>query len=200
MERLTCWGIWSIKSYTISVAKMTGVGFSDCWEQHNKEQHTLCVIFTWQIHQVINIIFWCESILIHHSSGICRREVSCMKLDGHGSTIHQLVSLDKYSIRTKISHQRQTSDIVSPVSWINTLELWWNLILVETHEQFQHLSFHDGWYKNMTTERTRLWFTLFSRIYHSIDSWWKTCSEKSRAGKSAIQDLGSMSTSGYLGV
>jgi len=119
-----------------------------------------------------------------------------MKLDDHGSTIYQLVSLDKYSIRTKISYQRQTSDIVSPVSWINTLELWWNLISVETHEQFQHLSFHDGWWKNMTTERTWLWLTLFSRIYHLIDSWWKRCSEKSRAGKSAIQDLGSMSTSG----
>ena len=43
------------------------------------------------------------------------------QLQGHSGELIQ--SLDKYSIRTKISHQRQTSDIVSPVSWINTLEL-----------------------------------------------------------------------------
>jgi len=33
MESLTCWGMWSIKSYTISVAIMTWVGFSCYFEK-----------------------------------------------------------------------------------------------------------------------------------------------------------------------
>ena len=161
---------------------MTGVGFSDCWEQHNKEQHTLCVIFTWQPHQVINIIFWCESILISHSSGICRREVSCMKLDGHGSTIYQLVSLDKYSIRTKISHQRQTSDIVSPVSWINTLELGWNLILVETQLSRWMIKKYDNW-KNSALAHIILQdlpfnWQLVKKMFWKV-SCWKKCYSRS---------------------
>jgi len=32
MERLTCWGMWSIKSYTINVATMTWKGFNSCFE------------------------------------------------------------------------------------------------------------------------------------------------------------------------
>jgi len=45
-----------------------------------------------------------------------------------------------------------------------------NLILVETHEPFQHHKFHDGWWKIMITQGIRLWLALFSRIWHSIDT------------------------------
>ena len=34
MKSLTCWGMWSIKSYTISVAIMTWVGFSCCFRNN----------------------------------------------------------------------------------------------------------------------------------------------------------------------
>jgi len=43
-------------------------------------------------------------------------------------------------------------------------------MLAETDEPFQHLNFHDGWWKNMITEDTWLWLALLSRLCHSIDS------------------------------
>ena len=43
-------------------------------------------------------------------------------------------------------------------------------MLAETNEPFQHLNFHDGWWKNMITEDTWLGLALLSRLCHSIDS------------------------------
>jgi len=43
-------------------------------------------------------------------------------------------------------------------------------MLTETDGPFQHLNFHDGWWKNMITEDTWLWLALLSRLCHSIDS------------------------------
>ena len=54
--------------------------------------------------------------------------------------------------QTKKSHQHQTSDIVSPESHIEAV-----MKLGETDEPFQHLNFHDGWWKIMIIEETRLW-------------------------------------------
>jgi len=48
----------------------------------------------------------------------------------------------------------------------------------------------------MIIEETRLWLTLFSRLCHSID---RQVSQ-SEASENAIQDIGSISISGYLAV
>ena len=71
-----------------------------------------------------------------------------------------------------------------------------NVISVETDEPFTGPNFHNGWWRIMITEVTRLWLTLFSRLCHSID---RQVSQ-SEASENAIQDLSSMSISGYLAV
>ena len=42
MESLTCWGMWSIKSYSISVATMTWKGFSCCFENDRDTAYLGC--------------------------------------------------------------------------------------------------------------------------------------------------------------
>jgi len=71
-----------------------------------------------------------------------------------------------------------------------------NVISVETDEPFTGPNFHNVWWRIMITEGTRLWLTLFSRLCHSID---RQVSQ-SEASENAIQDLSSMSISGYLAV
>ena len=74
------------------------------------------------------------------------------------------------SVARRAKNMIKVKHLISAVQY-HRLKLWWNLIPLETKEPFQHLNFCDGWWEIMIIEETRLWPTLFSKIFHSIHSW-----------------------------
>ena len=75
-----------------------------------------------------------------------------------------------YSVARGPKNLIKVNHLISAVQY-HRLKLWWNLIPLETKEPFQHLNFCDGWWEIMIIEETRLWPTLSSKIFHSINSW-----------------------------
>ena len=75
-----------------------------------------------------------------------------------------------YSVACRPKNVIKVKHLISAVQY-HRLKLWWNLIPLETKEPFQYLNFCDGWWEIMIIEETRLWPTLFSKIFHSIRSW-----------------------------